>query len=118
VQTVLTFGNGLRMSLRVAALLADEGIGLRVVDLRWLMLLPVEDMLREANTTGRGRRRGRDPPQWRRRRGHRGGPSRARVHRTDRPVASQDSHVPFGEAANRLLLSEDDIERAVRQVLE
>jgi len=33
-------------------------------------------------------------------------------------VASQDSHVPFGEAANRLLLSEDDIERAVRQVLE
>ena len=60
---MLTFGNGLRMSMRVAALLADECIGLRVVDLRWLMLLPVEDMLREANTTGRGRRRGRDPPQ-------------------------------------------------------
>ncbi len=60
---MLTFGNGLRMSLRVAALLADEGIGLRVVGLRWLMLLSVEDMLREANTTGRGRRRGRDPPQ-------------------------------------------------------
>src|SRR5229473_3291447 len=34
--TIVTFGNGLRMSLRTAARLAGEGISCRVVDLRWL----------------------------------------------------------------------------------
>ncbi len=51
--TILTFGNGLRMSLRVARRLESDGIGARVVDLRWLAPLPVEDMLREAGVTGR-----------------------------------------------------------------
>jgi len=41
--TVVTFGNGLRMSLRVARRLAARGIGARVVDLRWLAPLPVDD---------------------------------------------------------------------------
>ncbi len=51
--TIITFGNGVRMSLRAAARLADEGIGARVVDLRWLAPLPVADMIREASATGR-----------------------------------------------------------------
>src|SRR4051794_26936673 len=34
--TIVTFGNGVRMSLRVARRLTDEGIGVRVLDLRWL----------------------------------------------------------------------------------
>jgi hypothetical protein len=32
-------------------------------------------------------------------------------------VASRDSYVPLGDAANTVLLSEDDIERAVRRLL-
>ena len=59
--TILTFANGLRMSLRVARRLESAGIGARVVDLRWLAPLPVEDMLREAGVTGRTLDRGRDP---------------------------------------------------------
>ena len=51
--TMVTFGNGLRMSLRVARRLAVGGIGARVVDLRWLAPLPVDDLLREARLTGR-----------------------------------------------------------------
>ena len=51
--TIVTFGNGLRMSLRAAARLRAEGIGCRVVDLRWLAPLPVQDVLREASVTGR-----------------------------------------------------------------
>ena len=51
--TILTFGNGLRMSLRVARRLESDGIGARVVDLRWLAPLPVEDMLREAGISGK-----------------------------------------------------------------
>ena len=51
--TMLTFGNGLWMSLRVARRLAGLGINARVVDVRWLAPLPVEDMLAEAEVTGR-----------------------------------------------------------------
>src|SRR5215472_9775335 len=42
--TVVTFGNGLRLSRRAAASLASEGIGCRVLDLRWLAPLPVDDL--------------------------------------------------------------------------
>jgi 2-oxoisovalerate dehydrogenase E1 component len=51
--TIATFGTGLRMSMRVAAELEKEGIDCRVVDLRWLAPLPVEDVVREASATGR-----------------------------------------------------------------
>ena len=51
--TIVTFGNGLRMSLRAAARLRADGIGSRVLDLRWLAPLPAEDLLREASATGR-----------------------------------------------------------------
>lgn len=51
--TIATYGNGVRMALRVASRLGQEGIGVRVVDLRWLSPLPVEDVVREASATGR-----------------------------------------------------------------
>ena len=44
--TIVTFGNGLRMSLRAAAAARRAtASACRVVDLRWLAPLPVEDML-------------------------------------------------------------------------
>jgi 2-oxoisovalerate dehydrogenase E1 component len=51
--TLVTWANGLHLSLRVARRLAARGIHARVVDLRWLAPLPVEDVLREAGVTGR-----------------------------------------------------------------
>jgi 2-oxoisovalerate dehydrogenase E1 component len=51
--TIVSFGNGLRMSMRVAADLERDGIDCRVVDLRWLAPLPLEDVFREATATGR-----------------------------------------------------------------
>lgn len=110
--TILTFGNGLWMSLRVARRLEQAGVGTRVVDLRWLAPLPVEDMMREAGATGRvlivdETRRS-------------GGVGEAvlaelldhgftgRVQR----VASADSFIPLGDAALQVLLSEDTIEAA------
>ena len=115
--TVLTFGNGVRMSMRASALLADEGVGMRIVDLRWLMPLPVDDMIREANATGRVL----VVDETR----HSGGVGEGIVTalveggfggRIIR-VSSRDSYVPLGDAANTVLLSEDDIERAVRRLL-
>jgi 2-oxoisovalerate dehydrogenase E1 component len=51
--TIVAFGTGLRRSLRAAEALSRIGIGARVVDLRWLAPLPVEDVVREADLTGR-----------------------------------------------------------------
>ena len=109
--TMITFGNGVPMSLRVASRLAAAGIAAEVLDLRWLAPLPVEDILAAAQSTGGpGRRRDRHsggvgegvvPPWWK-------PASIGPIHR----VASQDSFVPLGTAADHVLLSEDEIESA------
>jgi 2-oxoisovalerate dehydrogenase E1 component len=110
--TMVSFGNGLRMSLRVARRLALRGISARVVDLRWLAPLPLDDLLRETRATGRvlvvdeTRRSGGvsegvvtalvDAGFW-------GMVSR---------VTSEDSFVPLGPAADSVLLDEVTIEKA------
>lgn len=110
--TMLTFGNGLRMSLRVARKLESLGVRTRVVDLRWLAPLPVDDMIREANATGRvlivDETRatggvGEGVLAELLERGYTGAVDR---------VASRDSFIPLGDAALEVLLSEDTIEAA------
>ncbi len=110
--TVVTFGNGLRMSLRVARRLAGRGIGTRVVDLRWLAPLPAGDVLREAEATGRVL----VVDETRRSGGVSEGVVTALVDagfqgRISR-VTSEDSFVPLGPAANVVLLDEPTIEKA------
>ena len=110
--TILTWGNGLLMSLRVARRLEQRGIEARVVDLRWLAPLPIEDIAREAVATQRvlvvdeTRRTG--------------GVSEGIIAMLIDAgydgqlgrVTSKDSFVPLGDAANLVLLSEDEIEAA------
>jgi 2-oxoisovalerate dehydrogenase E1 component len=110
--TILTFGNGLRMSLRVARRLAAVDIRARVVDLRWLAPLPVEDMLREADVTGRVL----IVDETRETGGVGEGVlatlvKHGFVGRLDR-VAGNDSFIPLGDAALHVLLSEDTVETA------
>jgi 2-oxoisovalerate dehydrogenase E1 component len=115
--TIVTFGNGLRMSLRVAQRLVAQGIRPRVLDLRWLSPLPVEDLLREANATGRVL----VADETRHSGGVGEGVIAALVENgfTGRiaRVASRDSFVPLGDAANLVLLGEDDIERAALKLV-
>ena len=115
----MTFGNGLRMSLRAAARLAADGIGCRVLDLRWLAPLPVaDDLLREAAATGRVL----VADETRRTGGVAEGViSRADRRRIHRPrsarVTSEDSFIPLGDAAATVLLSQRSIEAAARDLL-
>jgi 2-oxoisovalerate dehydrogenase E1 component len=116
--TIVTFGNGLRMSLRVARRLEQEGVGVRVLDLRWLNPLPVNDIRLAAAATGRVL----VADETR----HTGGVGegviaelvesgfRGRIAR----VAGRDSYIPLGAAANLVLMSEEDIEKAARGLLE
>ena len=110
--TVVTFGNGLRMSLRAARRLAAQGIHARVLDLRWLSPLPVDDLMREANATGAVV----VADETRHSGGVGEGVITALVEHgfTGRiaRVASCDSYVPLGDAANLVLLDENDIESA------
>ncbi|MFI0481210.1 thiamine pyrophosphate-dependent enzyme [Actinomadura sp. 9N215] len=115
--TLVTFANGLLMSLRAARRLEARGVRCRVLDLRWLAPLPTGDLLREARATGavliadETRRTG--------------GVSEAVLTaladggfqgRTAR-VTSEDSFIPLGDAAHHVLLSETAIEEAAERLL-
>lgn len=115
--TIVTFGNGLRMSLRAAVRLTQEEKKCRVLDLRWLSPLPIDDLMRSAELTGNVL----IADETRRT----GGVSEAIVTAlidngfTGRiaRVTSQDSFVPLGAAAEQVLLSEQDIEHAAHKLL-
>ncbi|RZU77425.1 2-oxoisovalerate dehydrogenase E1 component [Micromonospora kangleipakensis] len=115
--TIITFGNGVRMSLRAAATLADEGIGSRVVDLRWLAPLPVADIIREASATGRVL----VVDETRRSGGVGEGVIAALVDAgyvgAARRVAGVDSFVPLGPPARQVLVSEEAITQGARTLL-
>ncbi len=115
--TIITFGNGVRMSLRVAVRLAAEGIGTRVVDLRWLSPLPAADIIREASATGRVL----VVDETRRAGGVGEGVIAALVDAgyvgVARRVASVDSFIPLGNAARHVLVSEDAISHGARALL-
>ncbi|MFI6789316.1 thiamine pyrophosphate-dependent enzyme [Nonomuraea sp. NPDC050383] len=115
--TIVTFGNGVRMSLRAAVRLTQEGFSCRVLDLRWLAPLPVEDLLRAAELTGRVL----IADETR----HTGAVSEGIVAELVDAgfsgqiarVTSSDSFIPLGGAANHVLLSEEEIEQAARKLL-
>jgi 2-oxoisovalerate dehydrogenase E1 component len=117
--TIVTWANGLHLSARVAHRLAEEkGIRARMLDLRWLAPLPVEDVLREANATGHVL----VVDETRRTGGVSEGILAELVDagfegRMAR-VTSKDSFVPLGDAARLVLVSEDEIEAAALALLE
>ncbi len=115
--TIITFGNGVRMSLRVAAKLAEAGHGCRVVDLRWLSPLPVADLIREASATGRVL----VVDETRRTGGVAEGVLATLVDAgyvgLVRRVAAVDTFLPLGPATAHVLVGEADIERAAGALL-
>ncbi|BAL86539.1 putative transketolase [Actinoplanes missouriensis 431] len=115
--TIVTYGNGVRMSLRVAAQLAADGYGSRVVDLRWLSPLPVADLVREASVTGRVL----IVDETRRSGGVGEGVLAALVDGafvgSVRRVAAADAPVPLGPAAEQVLVGEDAITQGAHALL-
>jgi 2-oxoisovalerate dehydrogenase E1 component len=107
--TLVSWANGLRMSLRAARELERHGVRARVLDLRWLAPLPVGDLLREARATGRVL----VVDETRRTGGVSEGVVTALVDagfdgRIAR-VASEDSFIPLGDAADLVLVSEAQV---------
>lgn len=115
--TIVSFGNGVPMSLRVADMLRREGKGVRVVDLRWLNPLPVEDLLEHAQATGKVLIA--DETRLS------GGVSESVISAlvdsgfggAIARVNSHDSFIPLAEAAQLVLLQQEQIESAARALL-
>ncbi len=115
---ILTYGNGVWMSLRVARVLEQEhGIRARVFDLRWIAPMDVEGMCRHARDCGKvlivdeGRKSG--------------GVSEPMMtalvenglgHLPMKRVVGNDTYIPLGPAANLVLPSEEQILTAAKEV--
>ncbi len=117
---IVTYGNGVRLSLRAAREFEREtGLRVRIVDMRWLNPLPIEWIATHAADCGKvlvvdeGRRSG--------------GVAEAVVAglvdhapagiKLGR-VTGEDSYIPLGPAANLVLPSEESIVDGCRRVLE
>ncbi len=114
---IVTWANGLYLSLRAAERLAAEGISCRVLDMRWLAPLPIDQIVEHAAEIGRV-----VVVDETRRSGGVGEAVLAGLvdHRVDvtatRRVTARDTFIPLGDAALCVLVSEDDIIDAVRDV--
>jgi 2-oxoisovalerate dehydrogenase E1 component len=115
--TIVTFGNGLHLSLRAARTLAAAGLHARVIDLRWLVPLPVDDVVFAAEATGRVL----VVDETRRSGGVSEGVLTALADSGfTGPVArvtSADSFVPLGDAAQLVLVGEAAIEHAAWELV-
>ena len=122
--TIVSYANGLWMSLRVAQRLADaHGIAVRVLDLRWLAPLPVQDVLDHAAQSGRLL----VVDECRTSAGVHEAIAAAlleSLQAADAPrvrygrVSSADCFIPLGDAANLVMLGEAEIEAAARRLLD
>jgi 2-oxoisovalerate dehydrogenase E1 component len=115
--TILTFGNGVRLSLRAAATLESRSITTRVLDLRWIAPLPVEDLLRESRETGRVL----VVDETRQSGGVAEGVLAALIDGgytgAMARVTAKDSFIPLGPAARTVLVSEQDVVAAAESLV-
>lgn len=109
---IVTFGNGLYLSLRCRERLAGKGIHVSILDLRWLAPLPEAEIVAAAAQFDRVLM-----VDETRRCGGIGEPVLACLAEHGfagaiRRVASADSFIPLGPAADAVLLQEDEIVQA------
>lgn len=115
---IITFGNGVPMSLRCARELAQEGVSTRVLDLRWLKPLDVEAIARHAGDCRSVLVFDEGRPD--------GGIGEAVMTAlveagvADRPVrrlTGADCYIPLGDAANLVLATEEELLQACRELV-
>lgn len=108
--TLISYGNGVPMCLQAARRLEQRKMRTRVLDLRWLAPLPVEDIVQAAAASGRVL----VVDETR----HSGGVGEGVITALVEAgysgqlarVASRDSFIPLGQAADHVLLGTDEIE--------
>lgn len=115
---IVSYANGYRLSLRAARRLAEEGIRARVMDLRWLAPLPMDEVLRHAQECDavlvadecRATQAGVADAIL-------AGLVESGFRGPMRSVRSADTYIPLGAAAEVALMDEDQIVEGARAVL-
>jgi 2-oxoisovalerate dehydrogenase E1 component len=113
---LITYGNGVALCLRAREALAQAGLQARVLDLRWLVPLPWDDVVHEAQRAGRAlivdeaRHSGNVSEAL-----LAGLSERAKGVQTAR-VTAADCFIPLGDAAELVLVSEAEIVEAALQL--
>jgi 2-oxoisovalerate dehydrogenase E1 component len=117
--TIASYGNGVYLSLRAARRLErTRGVKVRVLDLRWLVPLPIDDFLEHARQSPRllfvdeCRRSGNVSEAVA------AALLDARVSLRFSRIASADSFIPLGSASELVLVSEQEIMDAALALLE
>lgn len=111
---IVTWANGLHMSLRVAKRLAEtSNVRCRVLDLRWLSPLPVDEIARHAAQVGRVLVVDETRASGGVGEGIVAGLVAAGFTGPIARVASKDTFIPLGDAALTVMVSEADIETAL-----
>jgi 2-oxoisovalerate dehydrogenase E1 component len=114
---IVTWANGMHLAMRAARRLAARGVSCRIFDLRWLAPLPLDAVVAHAIDIGRVL-----VVDETRRSGGVGEALMAALleggfaGRAER-IAARDTFIPLGDAANTVLVSEDDIVAAAHHVL-
>ncbi len=114
---IVSWANGLHMSLRVARRLAEDGIDCRVLDLRWLSPLPIDAIAHHADSIGRVLVVDETRASGRVSEGILAGLVDAGYDGQMARVASADTFIPLGDAALHVLLDEGTIEGAARRLV-
>ena len=116
--TIVTYGNGVRMSLQAAQKLREEGLCATILDLRWLVPLPIADVIDEVVKTQKllivdeGRKTGSVSETLIAELLDHG--IRCPIQR----ITGQDCLIPLGDAANIVLIQESAIIKAARHLCE
>lgn len=110
---IITYGNGTYMSRRCTQRLSAEGLTSRVIDMRWLLPLPLEAIL----TAIKGAKSILIVDECRKT-GSVAEELMSRLHESDvvQPMArlnGEDCFIPLGPAADEVLISEAQIEEAI-----
>ena len=115
---VLSYANGLWMSLRVVERLKSQGIHARVVDIRWLQPLPLESLIEQIGT----RKKIIIVDECRQNSGIANELAASLWERLEgvsiRRVQAANTYIPLGAAANMVLVQEHDIEHAILEMTE
>ena len=116
---IITYGNGVPMSLRVAKQLEEEtGKKIRILDLRWLKPLNREQIAKHASEVGKvlvvdeGRRTGGISEEIFTVIDEECGPKLEKMR-----VAGEDSYIPLADAANLVLVQEPEIKTVAKHLL-
>jgi 2-oxoisovalerate dehydrogenase E1 component len=114
---IVTWANGLYLSLRAARRLAADGVSCRVFDLRWLAPLPIDEVLAHARDVGRVLVVDETRQSGGVGEGVVAGLVDAGYHGPLVRVAAHDSYIPLADAANLVLVAEDDIIEAAHALV-